>query len=107
MPPHPPLHIGSRLESFDKEFCGIFVKKKAKLNISKFQEGLVESLCSDDFYITATADKGFGPVRIELPCYIKDGLVHRSNTKTYQIISEDQDRREILDLKWEIFESIL
>jgi len=82
-------------------------QKKAKSNMSKFQEELVESLYGDDRHITATADKGLGLVRIEVPRYIKDGLVHLSNTKTYRIISEEQDRREILDLIWDIFEWML
>ena len=42
-------------------------------------------------------------MRVEVPCYIKDALVHLSNTKTYQIISEEQGKRDIIDLKWEIF----
>jgi len=38
-----------------------------------------------------------------VPRYIKDGLVHLTTAKTYQIISEEQGRREVQDLKWEIF----
>ena len=42
-------------------------------------------------------------MRVDVPRYIKDALVHLSNTETYQIISEEQGKRDIIDLKWEIF----
>ena len=87
--PLPPLEIDSLLQSFDRELQNLFVRKKAKSNLRKFQEGLVDSLCSDNVYIVATADKGLGPVRVEAPRYIRDCLVHITNAKTYQIISEE------------------
>ena len=103
MPPPPPLNIDSRLNDFYRELTGLFIKKKAKSNISKFEQGLVDSLRSDDNRIIASADKGLGPVLVSLPRYIKDGLVHLQNAETYQIIPEDQGWREIVDLRWEIY----
>ena len=82
----------------------MFVEKKAKSNISKFQKGLLDSLHNDDHHIVAFADKGLGPVWVETPRYIKYTLVHLSNPETYQNISEAQGRQDSFALKGKIFE---
>jgi hypothetical protein len=99
MRPNPPLQVYSRLETFDSKLRSLFIKRKVNSNLSKFQEGPLDSIRNDDHHIIATADKGLGPVRVEVPRYIKDALVHLSNTETYQIISEEQGKRDIIDLE--------
>ena len=104
MPPVPPIEVDSRVHAFNSKLRCMFVKKKARSNISKFQKGLLDLLRNDDDHIVAVADKGIGPVWVETPRYIRDALVHLANPETYQIISEAQGRRDSWALKWKIFE---
>ena len=104
IPPFPLIKVDSRLHAFNSKLRCMFVKKKAKSNISKFQKGLLHLLCNDDDHIVAVADKGLGPVWVETPRYIKDALVHLANPEMYQIISEAQGRQDSWALKWKIFE---
>ena len=53
------------MHAFNTKLQGMFIKKKAKSNISKFQKGLLDLLRNDDEHIVAVADKGLGPVWAE------------------------------------------
>ena len=66
---------------------------------------MIDSFCKDDTCITANSDKGIGPVYVETPCYIKDGLVYLADAKMCEIISEEQRRKNITNLKHEFFMS--
>ena len=46
----------------------------------------------------ALADKGLGPVAVHLPRYIRDGLKHLTDEKSYVIISESQAQEEATKL---------
>ena len=94
MPPFPPIEVDSRVHAFNSKLRCMFVKKKARSNISKFQKGLLDLLRNDNDHIVAVADKGLGPVWVERPRYIKDALVHLANPETYEIISEAQGIRD-------------
>ena len=65
MPPCPPIEVDSRLHLFNNKLKGMFIKKKAKCNIRKFQKELLDSIRNDDHHIVAVADKGLGPVWVE------------------------------------------
>ena len=104
IPPLPPPEIDSRFESFDKALQALFVKKKTKSNVTKFQSSLIDTFVEDDTHIIAGSDKGLGPCRVDTPVYQKDGLKHLTNTETYEIISEEQGRKEIVELRQNIFE---
>ena len=88
-PPLPPTEINSCLGYFDIALQKLFVKMSTKSNITKFQSGLIDPFCKDDTHITANSDKGLCPVYVETPRYIKDGIVHLTDAKIYEIISEE------------------
>ena len=102
-PPLPPLEIDSRLCNFDKAIQELFVKKKTKSNVTKFQRRLIDEFRADDTHIIAGSDKGLGPCRVETHVYQKDGLKHLTNTETYEIISEEQGKEDIAKLRHDIF----
>ena len=57
----------------------------------------------NDQIVFALADKGLGPVVIQLERYIKDGLKHLQDASTYKIIPEDQALAENDILRKEIY----
>ena len=107
IPPVPGLEIDGRLSSFNGELLKLFIKRKAKLNIGKFQQKLLDDIRGDNDHVTAVADKGLGPVRVELTRYIRDALKHLTNRSTYEILSTEQGWEDIRELKREIFGWIL
>ena len=52
-PPFPPIEIDTRLCRFQKAVKSLFVKRKTKSNITKFQNELVESMRKDDTHVKA------------------------------------------------------
>ena len=102
-PPFPPIEIDTCLCRFQKAVKSLFVKRKTKSNITKFQNELVESMRKDDTHVKARTDKGLGPAVVKVSRYKKDALVHLTDTTTYEIISEDQGHQEIQELKRTIF----
>ncbi|KAL7525345.1 hypothetical protein ACHAXR_000963, partial [Thalassiosira sp. AJA248-18] len=103
-PPLPPNNIDSRLSNFDKELKRIIFEKKVGSNLSYFQNKLLNQIQSDDYFIIANANKGLGPVGIELSKYIKWGLKHLTDRATYVVISEEQVLQEAELPKKEIFD---
>jgi len=61
IPPLPSPEIDSRFESFDKALQALFVKKKTKSNVTKFQSSLIDTFVEDGTHIIAGSDKGLGP----------------------------------------------
>ena len=77
--------------------------KKRQKNLSVFQQNLLKKLQLNDQVVFAQADKNLGPVAIELPRYITDGLKHLNDATTYVFLSEAQALTEITELKTEIY----
>ena len=75
-----------------------FDKREGRKNFTLFQESLFPSLREDDSNMYALADKGLGPVAVHLPRYIRDGLKHLTDEKSYVIISESQAQEEATKL---------
>ena len=65
-PLFPPIEIDSCLCRFQKATKGLFVRRKTKLNIAKFQNKLVESMRMDDAHVKARTDKGLDPIVVEV-----------------------------------------
>jgi len=68
-------------------------------NLTSFQEKLLTKLRAIDSIVFALADKGLGSVAVDLERYIKDGLIHLTDASTYEIISEEQARRDFCLVK--------
>ena len=103
-PPQPPLKIDSCLQKFELEIRKVFREKKGSKNFTNFQSKLFENLRANDSIVHALADKGLGPVAIELERYIKDALKHLLDKDTYEVIPEEQALQDAEKLSSEIFE---
>jgi hypothetical protein len=74
-------------------------KKRGKPNLNNFQRGVLKKISNNHNVVIAHADKGLGPVGIELPkyiCWALDG--HLLNKTTYSIIPKEQALRDALTL---------
>jgi hypothetical protein len=103
-PPQPLLKIDSRLQKFELEIRKVFREKKGSRNFTTFQAKLFENLRANDSIVHALADKGLGPVAIELERYITDALKHLLDKDTYEVIPEEQALQDAEKLSSEIFE---
>ena len=104
IPPLPPPKVDSRLVSFESKLRQLFYRKKnARSNFTTFQTHIFRKILDNDQIVFALADKGLGPVAIELERYIKDGLKHLQDASTYEIIPESQALAENDKLRKEIY----
>ena len=102
--PQPPLKIDSRLQKFELEIRKVFREKKGSKTFTNFQSKLFENLRANDSIVHALADKGLGPVKIELERYIQDALKHLLDKDTYAVIPEEQTLQDAEKLTSEIFD---
>ena len=103
-PTLPPPNVDSRIYKFELELRRLFYKRISKTNFTNFQEKLFNQLRENDTIAFALADKGLGPVAIELERYIQDGLIHLKDTTIYKIIGEEQALIEAEKLRSDIFD---
>ena len=101
-PDLPPLEIDSGLYLFEIELRRLFYNKKGRPNLTSFEQKLLKKLQANDQIVFAHSDKGLGPVAVELERYIKDVLVHLTDSNTYQQIDEPTAMAENDDLRTEI-----
>ena len=78
-----------------------------KSNLPKFLESLLSSLRGMKQIIFASADKNLGPVAVTLEQYIKDALVHLSDSRTYEMLSSEEAEARDADLREAISEWII
>ena len=98
--PLPPHEIGLRMSAFELEFKKLFGRRpKMKSNLPKFLESLLSSLRGMKQIIFASADKNLGPVAVTLEQYIKDTLIHLSDSSTYEMLSPDEAEARDVDLR--------
>ena len=105
----PPLlraEVDSRLQAFDKGLKQLFTPRNVKDNLSPFQRGLLSTIAENDNIIIASADKGLGPVAVEMPWYVKRGLKFLANPKAYCLLTEEQALLDATKLKREILDWI-
>ena len=105
-PPLPPLEVDSRLQAFDKGLKQLFTPRKVKDNLSPFHRSLLSTITKNDNIIIASADKGLGPVAVEMPWYVKSGLKFLANPKAYNLLTEEQALLDAEKLKREILDWI-
>lgn len=96
--PFSTVEVDSRLYKFEIELRRLFYKRTGRSNFTTFQEKIFQRLREDDSIVFALADKGLGPVAVNLDRYIRDALVHLQDSETYEIISEEQALEEIREL---------
>ena len=89
-PPQTPLKVNSRLQSFELELRKVFCQRKGSSNFTNFQSKLFERLRVNNQIVHALADKGLGPVAIELERYIQDALKHLLDKDNYEIVPGEQ-----------------
>ena len=89
---------------FEIELRRLFYNRTGRSNFTTFQEKLFQRLRDDDSIDFALADKGLGPVAVNLDRYIQDGLIHLKDSDTYEIISEEQAFKEARELYNTIFD---
>lgn len=102
--PFSTVEVDSRLYEFEIELRRLFYKRTGRSNFTTFQEKIFKRLREDDSIVFALADKGLGPVAVNLDRYIRDALVHLQDSETYEIISEEQaleDARELRKMIWD------
>ncbi len=94
LPDQPTLKILSRLSAFGNAMSRQFTPQRGKLNLTKFQAGILEKICTNKSVIIAHADKNLGPVEVDAKQYIRWGLQeHLLDTTTYQLISEEEAKK--------------
>ena len=99
--PVPPPAIGLRLSNFELQFKKLFGnRQKLKLNLPKYYlQRLLERLRSMEDAFFVQADKNLGPVAVTLERYVKDALVHLSESETYELLTESKARARGEELK--------
>ncbi len=103
MPPLPPTEVDSRFCRFSKALLPLFNSRPGQPNLNKFLQSTLKKLQEDDSIVYCHADKGLGPVAVKLDWYIKAGLKPLTDTKTYEIISEEQALEDAKELRDAIF----
>jgi hypothetical protein len=71
-----PSEITHRVSCFFDEMEKVHVKRTARPNLRPFELKLLKALKADHSTVIANADKGLGPVAVELHKYIADALKH-------------------------------
>jgi len=85
-----PSEITHRVSCFFDEMEKVHVKRTARPNLRPFELKLLKALKADHSTVIANADKGLGPVAVELHKYIADALKHLEDDTTYDIISSKE-----------------
>ena len=81
-----------------------FTTWKLKSNTTKFQAGILQSICGNESIIIAHADKNLGPVGADTTKYIRWVLDdHLLDTSTYVQVSKDIAQQSVHNLYYEIF----
>ena len=83
--------------------ANLSARKKTRYNFTSFETHIFNKIWDNNQVVFALADKGLGPVAIELERYIQDRLKHLLDSKTYKIIQEEQSLAESEDLCKEIY----
>jgi hypothetical protein len=105
LPDQPPLKILSKLSAFSNAISRQFTPQRGKSNLTKFQAGILEKICTNKNVIIAHADKNLGPVGVDAEQYIRWGLQeHLLNTITYQLISDEEAKEAANDLYKTIYQ---
>jgi hypothetical protein len=97
--PLPPFKIDSRISKFLGAIKRLLSKKQGKPNLNNFQRGVLKKIRNNHNVVIAHANKGLGPIGIELPKYIRWALdEHLLNKTTYSIVPEEQAFHDALTL---------
>jgi len=98
-PPSTPTAIDNRLHNFSRALRKIIRSKKVDSNLLPYQHDLLRELRENNSIVIANTDKGLGPCTVDLHQYVDDGLDHLSDASAYQILSPDQARRRIHEIR--------
>ncbi|KAL7548430.1 hypothetical protein ACHAWF_011720, partial [Thalassiosira exigua] len=102
--PYTTPEIECRLARFQKKFRRLFQRRKARSNLRPLELNTLNDLRADDSTIIANSDKGLGPVGVKIARYIRDGLKHLTNSRTYKILTETEALEDARNLSREIFD---
>jgi hypothetical protein len=102
-PPVPPQQVDYRVNNFLKGLKSILHRRTGKQNLTPYQRQLLKSLQENESVIIASADKNLGPVGIDVEQYIKLGLDHLLDPHTYELLTEDQAKKDTDDLWQDIY----
>jgi hypothetical protein len=82
-----------------------FTPQHGKLNLTKFQAGILEKICTKKNVIIAHADKNLGAVGVDAKQYIRWGLQeHLLDTTRYHLISEEEAKKAANELYKTIYQ---
>jgi hypothetical protein len=88
-PDQPPYKITQQLGNFEGAISSHFCPQRGKLNLTKFQAGILHQIHGNPNITIAHADKNLGPVSVDTQQYIRWALEeHLTNLKTYVQVSE-------------------
>ena len=90
--PDQPLNkILSGLSKFEYARKRQFIPQHKKLDLTKFQVGILKKICNTKKIIIAHTVKNIGPVGVDIKQYIRWGLQEQLlDLKTYQLLSEEK-----------------
>jgi hypothetical protein len=104
-PDQPPYKITQRLGNFEGAISSHFRSQRGKLNLTKFQAGILQQIRGNPNIIIAHADKNLGPVGVNTEQYICWALdEHLTNLKTYVHVSEEDAQLAASDLYTKIYQ---
>jgi len=85
-----PPEITHRVMCFFDEIEKLYSKREARPNLRPFELKILRTIRADPSIIIATADKGLGPVAVEIHRYIADALKHLEDDTNYDIITREE-----------------
>ena len=85
-----PTEVSIRVLRFFNELEKLYSKRAARSNLRPYELKLLKRLQEDVSIIIASADKGLGPVAVEIHKYIAEALKHLEDEEHYDIISSEE-----------------
>ena len=102
--PLPPREIDTRICRFLQELKNIFIRRQLPSNLSTAQQNILRDIRENKDIVILSADKGLGPVGVNIKQYIEWGKQHLTDSSTYKIITHEQAYRAAEELYQSIFQ---
>jgi hypothetical protein len=97
-----PPWVDDRLQNFSSKIHDLFVRHKATPNLLPYQCMTIQNLKTNPKLLFLDTDKGLGPCAVTYDQYVKDALVHLTDTSTFTQLSKEEAWTSARDINKQI-----